>query len=113
MDMCKQRKAIRNNFATLTIVAQCYKIIQSIYSDTPRWVDLCLQGNMNSQNDQIFEVEKILKKKIVKGKVMYLIKWLGYPNKFSNWEPEEHILDSTLIQDFERKQASKRKRKVK
>ena len=72
---------------------------------------------MNSQNissnDQIFAVEKLLKKKYVKGKVMYLVKWLGYSNSFSTWEPESNILDPALIQDFERKKASKRKRKAK
>lgn len=72
-----------------------------------------MNSQNNSSNDRIFAVEKLLKKKYVKGKVMYLVKWLGYSNSFSTWEPESNILDPALIQDFERKKASKRKRKAK
>ena len=37
------------------------------------------------KNDDVYEVEKILKKRRRGSKVEYLVKWLGYPNKFNSW----------------------------
>ena len=38
-----------------------------------------------------YKVEKILRKKKIKGKEYALVKWLGYGNKFNSWEPIENI----------------------
>jgi transposase InsO family protein len=38
-----------------------------------------------------YKVEKILKTRKRNGKKEYLIKWLGYPESMSSWEPEENI----------------------
>ena len=38
----------------------------------------------NSDND-IFTVEKILKKRIIKGAVSYLVKWQGYSSADNTW----------------------------
>ncbi|PIK46117.1 putative myoneurin, partial [Apostichopus japonicus] len=35
------------------------------------------------------------------GKVEYLVKWKGWSNKNNTWEPEGHILDTRLVQNFE------------
>ena len=40
-------------------------------------------------------VEKIVKRKKVKGKKMVLVKWLGYDSKHNLWVPESNILDIT------------------
>lgn len=37
--------------------------------------------------------------------VEYLVVWKGYPPEDNTWEPEAHIIDQTLILDFERRQA--------
>jgi AAA+ superfamily predicted ATPase len=42
-------------------------------------------------NDSEFFVEKILKKKTVKRKVFYLVKYLYYPDKFNQWIPKENF----------------------
>lgn len=34
-----------------------------------------------------YTVEDILDKKMVKGKVWYKVKWLGYPEEDSTWQP--------------------------
>ena len=47
-------------------------------------------------NQSIFAVERILEKRKRKGKMQYKVKWLGYPE-----EPEENILDKSLIEHFE------------
>ena len=37
------------------------------------------------KNDDVYEVEKILKKRKRVRKVQYLVKWQGYPNKLISW----------------------------
>ena len=39
----------------------------------------------------VYKVEKILKRKKVKGKKMALVKWLGYDSKHNSWIPESDI----------------------
>jgi Integrase core domain/Chromo (CHRromatin Organisation MOdifier) domain len=36
-------------------------------------------------NLETFKIEKILKKKRVKGKTLYFVKWLGYPSSQNSW----------------------------
>ena len=38
-----------------------------------------------------YKVEKILKKKTIKGKQFGLVKWQSYSDKFNSWEPMENI----------------------
>lgn len=40
------------------------------------------------------------------GKVEYRVKWKGWTPRYNTWEPEENILDTRLIQIFERSNAS-------
>lgn len=41
--------------------------------------------------ERLFEVEKVLQTKKVKGKKFYLCKFLFYPAKFNLWIPEENM----------------------
>lgn len=41
--------------------------------------------------NNFFEVEKVLKEKISKGKKYYLVKFMYYPNKFNEYIPEENM----------------------
>ena len=41
--------------------------------------------------DDVYEVEKILKKRGRGRNVQYLVKWLGYPNKFNSWVSASEI----------------------
>ncbi|XP_072312377.1 chromobox protein homolog 7 [Eucyclogobius newberryi] len=59
---------------------------------------------LSAIGEQVFAVESILKKRVKKGSVEYLLKWKGWTPKYSTWEPDEHILDRKLVQAFEEKE---------
>ena len=44
------------------------------------------------KNDDVYRVEKILRKRKRKGVVEYLVKWKGYADKFHSWVSERDIL---------------------
>ena len=46
-----------------------------------------------NENDDVYRVEKILKRKKVGGEKMVLVKWLGYDSKHNSWIPESSIQD--------------------
>lgn len=59
---------------------------------------------LSSIGDQVFAVESITKKRVRKGNVEYLLKWQGWPPKYSTWEPEDNILDPRLVLAYEESQ---------
>ena len=46
---------------------------------------------VDRRDDDLYRVEKTLKRKKVKGKEMVLVKWLGYSSKHNSWIPKEDI----------------------
>jgi len=53
---------------------------------------------------EVYEVEKLLEKKVKKGKTEYLVKWKGYEDEAENtWEPVENLDCEDKIQEFEKK----------
>ncbi|XP_070185224.1 chromobox protein homolog 8-like isoform X2 [Littorina saxatilis] len=54
----------------------------------------------SKMGERVFAAERILRKRIRKGKPEYLVKWKGWSTKFNTWEPEENILDARLINQF-------------
>ena len=52
----------------------------------------------------IYEVEKIIGKRYVQGKIEYKVKWLGYKMTECTWETEENLVNvRDLIDKFENK----------
>jgi len=52
-----------------------------------------------------WEVEAILDKRLHRRKTQYLVKWLGYPESESTWEPEQYLQNALdLIGEFEAQQ---------
>ncbi|CAL8289537.1 unnamed protein product [Boreogadus saida] len=70
----------------------------------PRPVRRYRDMELSSIGEQVFAVESITKKRVRKGNVEYLLKWLGWPQKYSTWEPEDHILDPRLVLAYEEKE---------
>jgi hypothetical protein len=62
----------------------------------------------------IYDVEKILDKRIIDDKVYYLLKWVDYSDSYNTWEPEEHLDCQDLVDKYEDEQkASSDQRKQK
>ena len=51
---------------------------------------------LQATNQSIYRVDKILKRRTVRGKAQVFVKWAGYPDKFNSWEPADAILHSQL-----------------
>ncbi|XP_018938849.1 chromobox protein homolog 6a isoform X2 [Cyprinus carpio] len=59
---------------------------------------------LSAEGERVFAAEAILKSRVRKGRIEYLVKWKGWALKHSTWEPEENILDDRLITAFEQKE---------
>jgi len=57
-----------------------------------------------SEEEDIYEVEELLEKKKLHGKVHYLVKWVGFSASEATWEPISNISADT-IKEFEQKHA--------
>ncbi|XP_038632328.1 chromobox protein homolog 8a isoform X1 [Scyliorhinus canicula] len=59
---------------------------------------------LSAVGERVFAAESLLKRRIRKGRVEYLVKWKGWSPKYSTWEPEENILDARLITAFDERE---------
>ena len=60
----------------------------------------------NTEQEE-YEVETILDKRILRKKPQYLIKWLGYPLHDATWEPLEHLNNAKdKVKEFEETRTS-------
>ena len=61
-------------------------------------------ADSNSGEEEEYEVETILEKRLKKGKAEYLIKWKGFDNEDDNtWEPVENLDCEDKIIEFNSK----------
>lgn len=58
------------------------------------------EKSSKKQKQNIFSVERILDKKIKKGKTFYFIKWFNYSDNHNSWEPEEYVYPG-LVEEYE------------
>lgn len=55
---------------------------------------------MGDSDEEVYEVEKILNHKVVKGVTMYKLKWKGYPMSDSTWEKEKNLDCQNLLEEY-------------
>lgn len=55
----------------------------------------------------VYDVEAILRRKQIYGRVFYRIKWLNYNGKFNTWESEDDIFCDGILEKFVISRANK------
>lgn len=54
-----------------------------------------------SSDKDVYDVETILRDRVVNGRRQYLIKWLGFSSEHNTWEDEDNILSDELKREYE------------
>ena len=67
------------------------------------------QGSEQEEEEDLYEVEEIVGKKLCKGKLKYHVKWVGYPSSQNTWEPLENLTNvKYLIDKYEESKNTKK-----
>ncbi|XP_062574314.1 histone-lysine N-methyltransferase SUV39H2-like [Saccostrea cucullata] len=70
------------------------------------------KGEIKWDDDDNWEVERILDHVEEEGKDFYLIKWKGWSNAYNSWEPKDNLSCEDLLVEFKEFQAKGRKRRI-
>ena len=62
-----------------------------------------VDSSYDSSDSQMYEVEKVVAKKVVSGVVSYKVKWKGYSNKHNVWRQVSELNCDGLIEQYESK----------
>uniref|UniRef100_A0A1X7TRP4 Chromo domain-containing protein n=1 Tax=Amphimedon queenslandica TaxID=400682 RepID=A0A1X7TRP4_AMPQE len=47
-------------------------------------------------SDDVYEVERLIEQRMIKGKVYYLVLWKNYSKEEATWEPESEITEAAV-----------------
>ena len=62
--------------------------------------DECIPGKVPGESD-VYRVDRLLKMRLMPhGGREYLVKWEGWSSQWNSWEPEAHILDKEMLNEF-------------
>lgn len=70
-------------------------------------------NDVEPNNNNEFEVENILNKRVNHGRVEYLLKWKNYDNSHNCWIPSVKLNCDKLVNNFEQSQLRRTKRRCK
>ncbi|XP_020824440.1 M-phase phosphoprotein 8 [Phascolarctos cinereus] len=71
-------------------------------------------GESEEDEEDVFEVEKILDVKTEAGKILYKVRWKGYTSDDDTWEPEVHLEDcKEVLLEFRKKIVDNKTKPVK
>lgn len=57
-------------------------------------------GNSENSAEDVFDVERIVKDRMIKGKRQFLIKWVGYSESENTWEYEDNLMCADLVKAY-------------
>lgn len=80
---------------------------RGLYDSSSRTMELSDIG------EQVYKCETLKDRRTKNGRVEYFVKWKGWSVRHNTWEPEENILDPSLIRAFELDMQTKSQKKRK